>query len=73
MGLAPTLGGGTLSPPHTLVNSDGASMRVHTGSIRERNFNRRISAIHEDDSDVYSESRRSDSMIFNQPPQQSSV
>ncbi|KAJ2008318.1 hypothetical protein H4R26_000260 [Coemansia thaxteri] len=66
-GLAPTVvggGGGTLSPPHTLVNSDGASMRVHTGSIRERNFNRRISAIHEDDSDVYSESRRSDSLIF---------
>ncbi|KAJ2910906.1 hypothetical protein GGI21_000395 [Coemansia aciculifera] len=71
VGLAPTLGGGTLSPPHTLVNSDGASMRVHTGSIRERNFNRRISAIHEDDSDVYSESRRSDSLIFGQ--QQSSV
>ncbi|KAJ2741366.1 hypothetical protein GGI20_005237 [Coemansia sp. BCRC 34301] len=67
VGLAPTLGGGTLSPPHTLVNSDGASMRVHTGSIRERNFNRRISAIHEDDSDVYSESRRSDSLIFGQP------
>ncbi|KAJ2575107.1 hypothetical protein GGH95_003811, partial [Coemansia sp. RSA 1836] len=67
VGLAPTLGGGgTLSPPHTLVNSDGASMRVHTGSIRERNFNRRISAIHEDDSDVYSESRRSDSLIFGQ-------
>ncbi|KAJ2833375.1 hypothetical protein GGI24_000870 [Coemansia furcata] len=72
VGLAPTLGGGTLSPPHTLVNSDGASMRVHTGSIRERNFNRRISAIHEDDSDVYSESRRSDSMIFSQPQQQPS-
>ncbi|KAJ2339608.1 hypothetical protein GGH91_004431 [Coemansia sp. RSA 2671] len=67
-GLAPTLGGGTLSPPHTLVNSDGASMRVHTGSIRERNFNRRISAIHEDDSDVYSESRRSDSIVFGQTP-----
>ncbi|KAJ2050771.1 hypothetical protein GGI03_004376 [Coemansia sp. RSA 2337] len=71
IGLAPTLGGGTLSPPHTLVNSDGASMRVHTGSIRERNFNRRISAIHEDDSDVYSESRRSDSMIFSQTQQPS--
>ncbi|KAJ2488339.1 hypothetical protein IWW37_004882 [Coemansia sp. RSA 2050] len=68
VGLAPTLGGGTLSPPHTLVNSDGASMRVHTGSIRERNFNRRISAIHEDDSDVYSESRRSDSIVFGQAP-----
>ncbi|KAJ2322072.1 hypothetical protein H4S02_000544 [Coemansia sp. RSA 2611] len=38
--------GGTLSPPYTLVNSDGASLRVHTGSIRERHM--RISAIHED-------------------------
>ncbi|KAJ1900936.1 hypothetical protein LPJ66_001144 [Kickxella alabastrina] len=57
---------GTLSPQYTLVNSDGASMRVHTGSIRERNLNRRISAIHEDDSDAYPESRRSDSMLFMQ-------
>ncbi|KAJ1882964.1 hypothetical protein H4R99_001194 [Coemansia sp. RSA 1722] len=55
---------GTLSPQYTLVNSDGASLRVHTGSIRERNLNRRISAIHEDDSDAYSESRRSDSLVF---------
>ncbi|KAJ2826827.1 hypothetical protein IWW50_002179 [Coemansia erecta] len=47
---------GTLSPPYTLVNSDGASMRVHTGSIRERHMQHRISAIHEDDSDVYSDS-----------------
>ncbi|KAJ2123589.1 hypothetical protein IW147_002500 [Coemansia sp. RSA 720] len=51
--------GGTLSPPYTLVNSDGASMRVHTGSIRERHMQHRISAIHEDDSDVYS-----DSLVF---------
>ncbi|KAJ1804471.1 hypothetical protein LPJ75_005576 [Coemansia sp. RSA 2598] len=58
------LSGGTLSPQYTLVNSDGASLRVHTGSIRERNLNRRISAIHEDDSDAYSESRRSDSLVF---------
>ncbi|KAJ2181759.1 hypothetical protein GGF45_001331 [Coemansia sp. RSA 551] len=49
---------GTLSPPYTLVNSDGASMRVHTGSIRERHMQHRISAIHEDDS-VYS-----DSLVF---------
>ncbi|KAJ1720459.1 hypothetical protein LPJ53_004910 [Coemansia erecta] len=56
---------GTLSPQYTLVNSDGASLRVHTGSIRERHMHRRISAIHEDDSDAaYPESRRSDSLIF---------
>ncbi|KAJ2079582.1 hypothetical protein H4R24_003677 [Coemansia sp. RSA 988] len=54
---------GTLSPPYTLVNSDGASLRVHTGSIRERYMQRRISAIHEDDSDMYSDSRRSDSLL----------
>ncbi|KAJ2396126.1 hypothetical protein GGI23_004030 [Coemansia sp. RSA 2559] len=45
------LSGGTLSPQYTLVNSDGASLRVHTGSIRERYLNNRISAIQEDDSD----------------------
>ncbi|KAJ2777257.1 hypothetical protein GGI15_004567 [Coemansia interrupta] len=56
---------GTLSPQYTLVNSDGASLRVHTGSIRERHMHRRISAIHEDDSDAaYPESRRSDSLVF---------
>ncbi|PIA13502.1 hypothetical protein COEREDRAFT_83427 [Coemansia reversa NRRL 1564] len=60
-GGAPT--SGTLSPPYTLVNSDGASLRVHTGSIRERYMQRRISAIHEDDSDMYSDSRRSDSLF----------
>ncbi|KAJ2788543.1 hypothetical protein H4R20_007358, partial [Coemansia guatemalensis] len=60
-GGAPT--SGTLSPPYTLVNSDGASLRVHTGSIRERHMQRRISAIHEDDSDMYSDSRRSESLF----------
>ncbi|KAJ1769843.1 hypothetical protein LPJ74_003690 [Coemansia sp. RSA 1843] len=45
------LSGGTLSPQYTLVNSDGASLRVHTGSIRERYLNHQISAIQEDDSD----------------------
>ncbi|KAJ2884964.1 hypothetical protein FB639_001867, partial [Coemansia asiatica] len=76
MGMGGSGGGGapsgTLSPQYTLVNSDGASMRVHTGSIRERNLNRRISAIHEDDSDAYSESRRSDSLIFVHNPSPSS-
>ncbi|KAJ2558628.1 hypothetical protein EV175_000700 [Coemansia sp. RSA 1933] len=47
----PALSGGTLSPQYTLVNSDGASLRVHTGSIRERHLNGRISAIQEDDAD----------------------
>ncbi|KAJ2704442.1 hypothetical protein H4R19_005236, partial [Coemansia spiralis] len=62
--VASTVNGGTLSPQYTLVNSDGASLRVHTGSIRERYMQQHISAIHEDDSDVYSESRRSDSLLF---------
>ncbi|KAJ2775382.1 hypothetical protein IWQ56_000085 [Coemansia nantahalensis] len=62
--VASTVNCGTLSPQYTLVNSDGASLRVHTGSIRERYMQQHISAIHEDDSDVYSESRRSDSLLF---------
>ncbi|KAJ1860680.1 hypothetical protein LPJ78_005731, partial [Coemansia sp. RSA 989] len=46
-------GSGTLSPQYTLVNSDRASMRVHTGSIRER-YMQQIAAINEDDSDAVS-------------------
>ncbi|KAJ2371209.1 hypothetical protein IW150_004698 [Coemansia sp. RSA 2607] len=65
VGTAGAAASGTLSPQYTLVNSDGASMRVHTGSIRERHMHRRISAIHEDDSDAaYPVSRRSDSLNF---------
>ncbi|KAI9505381.1 hypothetical protein GGI25_004655 [Coemansia spiralis] len=49
---------GTLSPQYTLVNSDGASLRVHTGSIRERHTNRMAT---EDDS---FDSRVSDSLFL---------
>ncbi|KAI8326299.1 hypothetical protein GQ54DRAFT_301192 [Martensiomyces pterosporus] len=73
-GLTPTVtgvpSGSFNSPPHTLVNSDGASLRVHTGSIRERNYYLRASGTNnhggnnEGENDpLYYDSRRSESLF----------
>ncbi|KAJ2448333.1 hypothetical protein EV183_005493 [Coemansia sp. RSA 2336] len=60
---------GALSPQYTLVNSDRASMRVHTGSIRER-YMQQIAAINEDDSDAVSGYYTTGSSVYQQQQQQ---
>ncbi|KAJ1930827.1 hypothetical protein FBU59_006919, partial [Linderina macrospora] len=54
VGVAPA---GSLSPPHGFVQSDGASLRVHTGSIRERNYHLRASATLDGETEYYDDVR----------------
>ncbi|KAJ1937176.1 hypothetical protein EC988_007967, partial [Linderina pennispora] len=54
VGVAPT---GSLSPPHGFAQSDGASLRVHTGSIRERNYHLRASATLDGETEYYDDVR----------------